>query len=165
MWWPDSKEDIGKICMAIAKVAEASLDTRIHLLIPLEPRPGSHSVTPFTDTWSRDLLQGKWTPFIEQTKFSSEPMKIVVSGLHAPMHQVKSICMFTLATRGGSSLKAILSQRGSIGAAEDCKIIVIDIAEDDESEFVKKAGSLSDNLVQKWDGPTRASSTQNGYKR
>ena len=165
MWCPDSREDIGKVCMAIAKVAEASLDKRIHLLIPLEPRPGCHSVTQFTDTWSHDLLQGKWTPFIEQTRFSSEPVKVVVSGLHAPMHQIKSICMITLGTRGGSGLKAMLAPRGSIGTAEDCEIIVIDIAEDDELEFVKRAGSLSDNLVQRWDGPTRASSTQNGHKR
>eukprot|EP00972_Heterocapsa_arctica_P084007 12376141-Heterocapsa_arctica.AAC.1 len=100
MWCPDNREDLGKLRGGIAKAASMGIRARVSVVIPLEPRPGCHSMEQLLDTLSHELLQGKWAPFVKETRFSREPMKIVVSGLHAPMHQVKSLCMATLSTEG-----------------------------------------------------------------
>jgi hypothetical protein len=81
------------------------------------------------------------------------------------MHQLKSLCVVTIGTNGGSGLMTMMAARGSIGRAKDQEIIVVDIAEDDELDFVKKAGRTSDELVKNWQGPTRAPSSKTGERR
>ena len=88
MWCPDNREDLGRLCAGVAKAAGQRVHAQVTLVIPMDPRPGCHNAGQFMDTWSHELLQDKWAPFIKETRFSCEPMKIVVSGLHAPMHQV-----------------------------------------------------------------------------
>ncbi len=102
MWCPDNREDLGRLCAGVAKAAVQGLQVQVTMAIPLEPRPGCHNAGQFGDTWTHELLQGKWTPFISDIRFSSEPMKILNSGMHAPMHQVNSLCMVTISSEGGS---------------------------------------------------------------
>eukprot|EP00972_Heterocapsa_arctica_P078018 11504738-Heterocapsa_arctica.AAC.1 len=63
-------------------------------------------------------------------------MKIVVSGLHAPMHQVKSLRMVVLSTEGhgttvhgttgagGEASQSMMRSRGTIGKGKDRTLIV-----------------------------------------
>ena len=117
------------------------------LVIPLDPRPGCHNANQFTDTWSHELLQDKWVPFIEEIRFSNEPMKVVVSGLYAPMHQVKSLCMVTLSTEGGEGRRTMMKTRGTIGVDTELSLIVVDVREEDEIEFLRKAGKIPKDIV------------------
>jgi hypothetical protein len=165
MWCPDSKDDIGRIVAGLAKATGQGTRAQITLVIPLEPRPGCHKEAQFMDTWTHELLSNKWAPFIEDVRFSSEPVKIVISGLYAPMHQVKSLCLVTLCSGKGAGRRGMMKTRGTIGAGEDSSILIVDIKEEDEVEFLVRAGRVPLNLISEWHGPTRAASTSKDGKR
>ena len=135
------------------------------LVIPLEPRPGCHTAAQFFDTWSHELLQDKWAPFIHDIKFSPEPTKVVVSGLHAPMHQVKSLCLVTLQGGLAAGFRGMMKSMGTVGRAKDTSLLVVDIREEDEADFLMLAGKVPADIVQDWHGPTRAGSTTKEAKR
>ena len=101
IWCPTSKEDVGRLASAVIKATEMGIRCTITVVIPLDPKPKCHEVTQFTDLWSHELLSGKWSAFTKKIRFSAEPVKIVVSGNFAPMHQTKSLCMVSLTTEGG----------------------------------------------------------------
>ena len=132
MWCPDNREDIGRLCGGIAKAGSQGVQGQISLVIPLEPRPGCHQVGQFMDTWSHELLQDRWAPWTTDIRFSREPMKIVVSGLHAPMHQVKSLCIVTLSTAGGERRRSMMQTTGTLGAGRDADLLIVDVREEDE---------------------------------
>jgi len=159
LWCPDNREDMGRLCAGVAKAAGLEVRANVTLIIPLLPRPGCHKVGQFLDTWSHELLQGKWAPIIKETRFSSEPMKIVVSGAHAPMHQVRSLCMVTLSTEGGDGLRTMMRSRGVIGTGNDRTLIVVDLKEEEELEFLKRSGQVPRDIVEAWHGPTKAASS------
>jgi hypothetical protein len=165
MWCPDSKDDIGRIVAGLAKATGQGTRAQITMVIPLEPRPGCHKEAQFMDTWTHELLNNKWAPFIEDVRFSSEPVKIVISGLYAPMHQVKSLCLVTLRSGQGAGRRGMMKTRGTIGTGEDTSILVVDIKEEDEVEFLVMAGLVPLNLISDWHGPTRAASTSKDDKR
>ncbi|CAK0856827.1 unnamed protein product [Prorocentrum cordatum] len=148
-WCPTGREDIGRICAGIAKAAMAGRSAQVSLVIPLDPRLGCHSIRQFCDTWSHELLQGKWAPFIRHVQLSHEPMKIVVTGLHAPMHQVKSLCMVTLIAIPGA----------------DSNLVIVDVAAEDEVDFLIKTGQVSQYVITSWNGPTKAASSTPDSKR
>jgi hypothetical protein len=165
MWCPDSKDDIGRIVAGLAKATGQGTQAQITMVIPLEPRPGCHKESQFMDTWTHELLNNKWSPFIEDVRFSSEPVKIVISGLYAPMHQVKSLCLVTLRSGQGAGRRGMMKTRGTIGTGEDTSILIVDIKEEDEVEFLVRAGRVPLNLISDWHGPTRAASTSKDDKR
>jgi hypothetical protein len=165
MWCPDNNDDIGRIVAGLAKATGQGTRARITVVIPLEPRPGCHKEAQFMDTWTHELLNNKWAPFIEDVRFSSEPVKIVISGLYAPMHQVKSLCLVTLCSGKGAGRRGMMKTRGTIGAGEDSSILIVDIKEEDEVEFLVSAGRVPLNLISEWNGPTRAASTSKDDKR
>jgi hypothetical protein len=129
MWCPEKKDDVGRVCAALAQSIGSGIKTRATFVIPLDPRPGCHRVDQFTDTWSHELLTGKWQPFISSIKFSVEPVKIVLSGLHSPMHHVKSLCLVTLSSPGDDLLRGTMSSIGSLGAVDGHTLVLIDICE------------------------------------
>ena len=165
MWCPDSKDDIGRIGAGLAKAAGQGTQAQITLVIPLEPRPGCHKEAQFMDTWTHELLNDKWAPFIDDVRFSSEPVKIVISGLYAPMHQVKSLCLVTFRSEQGAGRRGMMKSRGTIGAGEDSSILIVDIKEEDEIEFLNKAGRIPATLTRAWHGPIRAASTTKDDRR
>ena len=134
MWCPDSKDDIGRIVAGLAKATGQGTQAQITMVIPLEPRPGCRNESQFMDTWTHELLNHKWSPFIEDVRFSSEPVKIVISGLYAPMNQVKSLCLVTLRSGQGAGRRGMMKTRGTIGTGEDTSILIVDIKEEDEVE-------------------------------
>eukprot|EP00972_Heterocapsa_arctica_P047104 6949897-Heterocapsa_arctica.AAC.1 len=79
MWCPNNREDLGRLCGGLARAAGMGIRARVSVVIPLDPRPGCHSAEQLLDTWSHELLQGRWAPFVKEIRFSREPMKIVVS--------------------------------------------------------------------------------------
>lgn len=164
-WCPDNRDDIGRVCAGVAKVAGAGVWTQMALISPLEPRPGCHEVGQFTDTWSHELLSPKWAPFLKEVKFGREPARIVISGLHAPMHQNKSLCMVTLSTIKGEGKMSMMQSRGTIGVGEDYTMMVVDIREEDEVGFLQKAGRISKEVIADWQGPSRAPSSSRDGKR
>ena len=101
---------------------------------------------------------GKWAPFINSIKFSSEPVKIVLSGLHAPMHHVKSLCMVTLGDPG-EILRVTMSSLGTIGSSDSHTLVLIDICEKDELEFLNRVHRILGELIEDLKGPARSASS------
>jgi hypothetical protein len=108
------------------------------------------------------MIKGTWDPSQERVMFGGEPVKVVVSGLHAPIHQVKSLCLVTLGTKGGSGLMNMWTSRGTIGEAKNKEIVIVDVAEEDEIDFIKRIGDISEELVVNWTGPVRSSAAREG---
>eukprot|EP00972_Heterocapsa_arctica_P052724 7759980-Heterocapsa_arctica.AAC.1 len=73
-------------------------------------------------------------------------MKIVVSGRHAPIHKVKSLCVVTLSSEGGEGRQSMMRSRGSIGMGENRTMIVVDMNEEEELEFIKIIGKLPQDM-------------------
>ena len=166
IWCPTSKEDVGRLASAIVKGTEAGIRCTVTVLIPLDPKPKCHEVSQFTDLWSHELVSGKWAAFTRSTRFSAKPVKIVVSGSFAPMHQTKSLCMVSLTTEGGRNEMTMLHSRGSIGRLASREIVVVvDLAEEEEIEFVKMIGIMREEVIAEWHGPSRAPSSRAGEKR
>ena len=150
---------------AVVKAVEVGTSATITVVIPLDPKPKCHTVSQFTDLWSHDLLQGKWAAFTRTIRLSPEPVKVVISGKFAPMHQTKSLCMVTLTTQGGGHQYKMMKARGSIGQIENKEVLLVDMAEDDEIDFVKAMGKLEEDCIVSWHGPSRAPSSKPGEKR
>ena len=165
IWCPNSKEDVGRVASAIVKATEMGMVGKVTVVIPLDPKPKCHEVNQFTDLWTHELLQGKWAAFTEKIQFSAEPVKIVVSGSFAPMHQTKSLCMVTLGTRGGKGEIGMMVPRGSIGKIETREVVIIDMAEEEEVEFVKAMDKMKQEIIESWHGPSRAPSSRGGDRR
>ena len=164
LWCPGSREDVGRLCGGVAKAAQHGVRVQIVLVLTLEPRPGCHTAQQFGDTWTHDLLQGRWAPFIKDVRFSPEPVKVVVSGLHAPMHQVKSLSMVTLSSVEGTGRWSMMQPRGSIGQGADYDLIIVDVSDTDEVDLLTRMGRVPVDIVSAWSGPTRAASSAAGSK-
>lgn len=104
-------------------------------------------------------------PFAKDIRFSSEPMEIVVSGLHAPVHQIKSLCVVTLNAAGFDGKRSTVRTRGTIGVGRDRTLVIVGVREEDEIEFLSKAGQIPEDIVESWRGPARAASTTRDCKR
>ena len=165
LWCPEIKDDIGRVCAALALAIGSGIKTNATFVIPLDPRPGCHRVDQFTDTWSHELLTGKWQPFISSIKFSVEPVKIVLSGLHSPMHHFKSLCLVTLSSPGDNIIRRTMSSIGSLGAADGHTLVLIDIREADELEFLTLISAIDDQLFCDLKGPTRSASSSSEETR
>ena len=165
LWCPQNREDIGRVASSIVKAIEMGIEAKITLVIPLDPKPKCHRVNQFTDLWTHELLQSKWSAFVKTARFSPEPVKVIVSGNFAPMHQTKSLCMITLSTQGGEQQIKMMKTRGSIGEIEKKEILIIDMAEEEEIDFVKNMSILKEECILNWHGPSRAPSTKAGEKR
>ena len=88
-------------------------------------------------------------------------MKIVVAGLHAPMHQIKSLCMVTLRHRGLAHDGA----SGTVGHGADNNLAIVDIAAEDEMDFLQKAGQVREQVDASWHGPAKAANSTPDSKR
>ena len=161
LWAPGEKEDLGRLCGGVAKAAMQGVPINLFVVVPLDPRPGCHSPWQFGDTWTHDLLQtqSRWAPFVQTISFSHEPMKIVVSGLHAPMHQIKSLCMVHLSSTSGTGTWSMMRSRGLVGSAPDAPMVVLDIAEKDELTLLGLLGQVPRDFVTSWQGPAKAASS------
>ena len=165
LWCPESREDLGRLCAGIMKAAGTKIRATVTIVIPLEPRPGCHRPEAILDTWSHELLSNKWLPIIDDVRFSSEPVKVVVSGRFAPMHQVKSLCLVSLCTFQGRGTKGMMVSRGVLNGGMGPGMIVADIQEEDEVNFLRLAHKITSDVVLEWHGPARAASTTKEAKR
>eukprot|EP00959_Pyramimonas_sp_CCMP1952_P379783 7955565-Pyramimonas_sp.AAC.1 len=86
-------------------------------------------------------------------------MKIAVSGLHAPMHQVKSLCMVHLSSTSGASTWSMMRSSGIIGSIPASPMVVLDIAEKDELALLGPLGQVPHDFVINWQGPAEAASS------
>ena len=59
----------------------------------------------------------------------------------------------------------MMAAKGSIGKVVDQEIIVVDVAEENEMDFIREAGQVPRELVSNWQGPVRAVSSRTGGKR
>jgi hypothetical protein len=159
LWCPESKDDLGRVCAAMALAIGSGIKTSVTFVIPLNPLPGCHQVDQFTDTWSHELLKGKWQPFISSVKFSAKPVKIVLSGLHSPMHHFKSLCLVTLCCPGTHISRRTMTSIDSLGVAEGHTLVLIDIREADELECLATLAAIEGQLFSDIRGPTRSASS------
>ena len=165
IWCPNNREDIGRMASAVVRALAMGTRATVTVVIPLDPKPKCHTVSQFTDLWTHELLQSKWSAFVKTTRFSSEPVKVVVSGKFAPMHQTKSLCMVTLSTQGGRHQMKMMRTRGSIGEMEKKEVLIVDMAENEENDFIRAMGIMKDECILSWHGPSRAPSSKPGEKR
>lgn len=165
IWCPSGREDIGRMASAVVKATEAGINSTITVVIPLDPKPRCHQIEQYTDLWNHELISGKWAAFTKKVRFSAEPAKIIVSGNFAPMHQMKSLCLVSLSTEGGSGERSMLQSRGSIGALSSREVVIVDMAENEEFEFIKHVGAVKEDIIESWHGPSRAPSSKPGEKR
>jgi hypothetical protein len=159
LWCPDSKDDLGRVCSALALAIGSGTRTSVTFVIPLNPRPGCHQFDQFTDTWSHELLKGKWQLFVSAVKFSAQPVRIVLSGLHAPMHHFKSLCLVTLCCPGTQISRRTMTSIDSLGVAEGQTLVLIDIREADEAECLATLAAIEGQLFNDIRGPTRSMSS------
>jgi hypothetical protein len=85
--------------------------------------------------------------------------------MHAPMHQVKSLCMITMRGGKAAGTRGMMKSMGTIGRGKESSMLVLDIREEDEADFLVAAGSVPKDLIKDWHGPTRAGSTIKDFKR
>jgi hypothetical protein len=159
LWCPDSKDDLGRVCSALALAIGNGIQTSVTFVIPLDPRPGCHQVDHFTDTWSHELIKGKWQPFVSAVKFSAKPVKIIFSGLYSPMHHFKSLCLVTLCCPGTQISRRTMTSIDSLGVAEGQTLVLIDIREADEVECLAILAAIEGQLFSDVRGPTRSMSS------
>ena len=67
--------------------------------------------------------------------------------------------MVTLSTEGGDGLRTMMRSRGVIGTGNDRTLIVVDLKEEEELEFLKRSGQVPRDIVEAWHGPTNAASS------
>ena len=164
IWAPQNREDLGRVASTISKALGEGIVSTITLVVPLDPKPQCHQVTQYTDLWTHELLQPKWSPFRRRVSFSQEPVRVVVSGSYAPMHQLKSLCLITLSTEGGNDTMGMLTSRGAIGKMDNKEIMLVDINADDEVDFLKATKDMK-HIIHEWHGPSRSAGTTKEAKR
>ena len=140
--------------------------SKLILAVPLEPYPGCGQISDFLDIWSHPILGAKWRDTLQGTVILAQPTRIVVSGLHGPMHRIKNIALFTLApTNGREPERQLVDWRNTIFKYDVGPVIIVDVPETHAHEVREHLATASVPGVLRIDAPRPSASSMSAKRR
>ena len=111
-WAPIDNGQLLKVAACVRKLHNTrAIQAPLILATPFDPFPACQKVSDITDVWDHPLLHTKWKDVVVDTTLLTPPTRIVVSGIYAPMHTQKCICLFTLGLPQAPTIPRLMAWR------------------------------------------------------
>ena len=124
-WAPTDNGQVLKVAAAVRNIHNTKAgQTQLTLAVPFDPYPACD--TDITDVWDHPLLHTKWRDVVVDVSLLTPPTRIVVSGMHAPIHAHKCISLFTLGQPSAYALPRLTTWRLNFFSFTSGPIINID---------------------------------------
>ena len=150
-WAPTDNGQLLKVAAAVRKLHNTRAgQAQLILAIPFDPYPACDKITDITDVWDHPLLHTKWRDVVVDVSLLTPPTRIVVSGIHAPIHAHKCISLFTLGQPTAHALPRLTTWRLNFFSFTSGPIITVDIPTQFSSavrghDYYHGSASTSDN--------------------
>ena len=166
-WAPQDNGQFQQVAMAMRVLnCRGIAPSKLILAVPLEPYPGCGQISDFLDIWSHPILGAKWRDTLQGTVILAQPTRIVVSGLHGPMHRIKNIALFTLApTNGREPERQLVDWRNTTFKYDVGPVIIVDVPETHAHEVREHLATASVPGVLRIDAPRPSASSMSAKRR
>ena len=126
-WAPTDNGQLLKVAAAVRNLHNTRAgQAQLILAVPFDPYPACDKVTDITDVWDHPLLHAKWRDVVVDVSLLTPPTRIVVSGMHAPIHAHKCISLFTLGQPNTYALPRLTTWRLNFFSFASGPIINVD---------------------------------------
>ena len=126
-WAPTDNGQLLKVAAAVRNIHNTRPGQGLlTLAVPFDPYPACDKVTDITDVWDHPLLHTKWRDVVVDVSLLTPPTRIVVSGMHAPIHAHKCISLFTLGQPSAYVLPRLTTWRLNFFSFVSGPVITVD---------------------------------------
>ena len=126
-WAPTDNGQLLKVAAAVRNIHNTRTgQAQLTLAVPFDPYSACDKATDITDVWDHPLLHTKWKDVVVDITLLTPPTRIVVSGLHAPIHAHKCISLFTLGRPNSRALPQLTSWQPNFFSFTSGPIINVD---------------------------------------
>ena len=127
LWAPTDGAKLSAVMGELGKaMREGTYDFELALVVPYEPMPGCNDVNLIQELWNHVLMQKKNANIVKALQFFVQPVRCVFTGPVGPLHQLKSLAMFTLSSRGSSIPPSIHTWKVQLLEWELGHMIIVD---------------------------------------
>ena len=166
-WAPQDNGQFQQVATAMRALSlKGRAPSKLILAVPLEPFPGCGQISDFLDIWSHPILGARWWDILQGIVILAQPTRIVVSGLHGPMHRVKNIALFTLApVSGGEPERQLIDWRSTIFKYDVGPVVIVDVPEAHAHQVREQLATAKVPGVLRIDAPRPSPSSMSGKRR
>ena len=127
-WAPTDNGQLLQVATAMKNLAGRNVRApRLLLVMPIDPYPGCEQVSDVLDIWGHPLMGKRWHGIVQSITVLAQPTRIIVPGLHAPMHRLKSIAFFSLEPTLQPPTCDMLNWRNILFEYDIGPVVVVDI--------------------------------------
>ena len=128
-WAPTDTGQLLQVAAAMRNLASRGRPTpNLILAVPLDLYPGCEKLTDALDLWSHPLMNARWKDVAQAITIHAQPTRIVLSGLHGPMHHITALAFFSLVPAAAQLQMRMDVWRDTIFTYGIGPVVMVDIA-------------------------------------